>query len=624
MKYRSRIGYKIDRTLSGGIGKQLLIYAGVVLVLFLLLWCIAVLIHIPIQSEKAEGFGDFWTMLFFFYDGGLEGTLPNNRWFVYLVNLLGSIVMGGILIAAITNFLQNHTTKAEEGLLRYRMKNHSVFIGLDDSIIPLLNSCVEQNRDAVILSEEIASVVRKKLGKSLSQNRRNRIVVYHGERTDVKEITALNIAEAEEVFILPNPLSSDSDSQNLDVVKTIANICNEKERKGLKCTVVFKEDTVVTCFERSDVDESVKNNLVFNPVIYSDSIARALLSGHVYGNGFLDREPITADSSKYIDLFIFGLGEIGCGLFRQVVRQLHFPNYDKVKSRINLVGSDADFAYFRARFREFVTVAEDEIDQSILDIRLRSFLMADTSVIESALYNAISDPDSMVTIAVCSEDSSQALKQMISLPRTVFEQRIPVWVYKPDSHSLTDLMRKNSYYSNIVVFGDNVPLFLDEDSLLVAQRINWVYSEFSETKQIPTELPGEDEWKEKWVPTWESLSISKKWSNLHHSDSIPIKLRSLGINSSTKMNLTNDLVELLAKVEHNRWVAEILLAGYRPPTDLERQEAIQDRRLKNLLKDKLVHIDLCAYDDLLEDVNGVDVKEFDKVIETSIPLLIQD
>ena len=157
MKYRSRIGYKIDRTLSGGLGKQLLIYAGVVLVLFLLLWCIAVLIHIPIQSEKAEGFGDFWTMLFFFYDGGLEGTLPNNRWFVYLVNLLGSIVMGGILIAAITNFLQNHTTKAEEGLLRYRMKNHSVFIGLDDSIIPLLNSCVEQNRDAVILSEETAS-----------------------------------------------------------------------------------------------------------------------------------------------------------------------------------------------------------------------------------------------------------------------------------------------------------------------------------------------------------------------------------------------------------------------------------------------------------------------------------
>lgn len=127
MRYRSRVGHWLDRVLSGGLGKQLLIYAGVVLVLFLLLWCIAVLIHIPIQSEKAEGFGDFWTMLFFFYDGGLEGTLPNNRWFVYLVNLLGSIVMGGILIAAITNFLQNHTTKAEEGLLRYRMPVYIIY-----------------------------------------------------------------------------------------------------------------------------------------------------------------------------------------------------------------------------------------------------------------------------------------------------------------------------------------------------------------------------------------------------------------------------------------------------------------------------------------------------------------
>jgi len=90
------------------------------------------------------------------------------------------------------------------------------------------------------------------------------------------------------------------------------------------------------------------------------------------------------------------------------------------------------------------------------------------------------------------------------------------------------------------------------------------------------------------------------------------------------MDLTEDQIQLLAKVEHNRWVAETLLAGYRPPTDQERRDAIIDRRLKDMLKDKLVHLDLCAYDDLLEDMDGVDVKDFDKVIETCIPLMIQD
>lgn len=623
MRYRSHIGHRIDRSLSGGIVRQLIIYAVAVLILFLLLWCLAALVHVPIKSEKAEGFSDFWTMLFFFYDGGLEGTLPNNRWFVYLVNLIGSIVMGGILIATITNFLQNHTAKAEEGLLRYRMSNHTVFIGIDDSVIPLLKQCVEENRDAVILSEETAADIRTSISKGLSQKKDARVFVYHGERTDEKEIDALCLAEATEVFILPSHLFSDIDSTNLDVVKTIAKICREKGRKGLKCTAIFKEDATVTCFERSDIDESVKLSLVFNPVVYGDSIARALLSGQVYGNDVLDRDPIKAESDKFIELFIWGLGDIGRGLFCQAARQLHFPNYDKVKTRINLVGGENELAYFRARFREFVSVAEEESNQSILDIELRSFLMTNTSGIEAALNNTILDPNSIVTIAVCSEDSSQALKQVISLPRVVFEQRIPVWVNKPDTHSFTDLMRKNSYYSNIVVFGDCVPLCSDETSLLVAQRINWVYSEFSETKQIPTELPGEDEWKEKWVPTWESLSISKKWSNHHHADSIPIKLRSLGINPSTKMNLTNDMVQLLAKVEHNRWVAETLLAGYRPPTDLELQEAIKDRRLKNLLKDKLVHLDLCAYDDLLVDVNGIDVRDYDKVIEECIPLLLQ-
>ena len=620
----SRIGYKLDRTLSGGIGKQLLIYAGVVLLLFLLLWCIAILIHVPIESEKAEGFGDFWTMLFFFYDGGLEGTLPNNRWFVYLVNLLGSIVMGGILVATITNYLQNHTTKAEEGLLRYRMRNHTVFIGMNDSIIPLLKQCVEENRDAVILSEEVAADVRTTIGKYLSPKVYARVFVYHGERTNREEIEALCVTEASEVYIFPGLVFSDTDSTNLDVVETIARLCSNKGRTGLKCTAFFKDDATVTCFERSDVDKFVKQTLVFNPVIHGDSIARALLSGKVYGNDILDRDPITPGSDKFIELFIFGLGDIGRELFCQTARQLHFPNFDKVKSKINLVGSDADFAYFRARFREFVTIAEGESDQSILDIQLRSFLMTDTSGVETALYDAISDPNSIVTIAVCIENSALALKQVISLPRAVFEDGIPVWVYKPDSRSLTDLIAKNSFYSNIVVFGDRDQYSFVDKSLLIAQRINWVYSFYSETKLVPKNLPNEEEWTQKWIPAWESLSIAKKWSNLHHADSIPIKLRSIGINSSTKMDLTEDQIQLLAKVEHNRWVAETLLAGYRPPTDQERRDAIIDRRLKDMLKDKLVHLDLCAYDDLLEDMDGVDVKDFDKVIETCIPLMIQD
>ena len=624
MKYRSRIGYKLDRALSEGIGRQLIIYTVAVLALFLLLWSIAALIHIPIKSEKAEGFGDFWTMLFFFYDGGLEGTLPNNRWFVYLVNLLGSIVMGGILVATITNFLQNHTTKAEEGLLRYRMRNHTVFIGMGDSIIPLLIQCVEERRDALILSEEAATDVRTLIRKSLPQKVDAKVVVYHGQRKDEKEIEALWLAEATEVFILPCHLFADTDSTNLDVVKTIANICGEKGRKGLKCTAIFKDDATVTCFERSDIDEVVKKTLFFNPVVQSDSIARALLSGQVYGNDILDRDPITPESDRFIELFIFGLGDIGRGLFCQAARQLHFPNFDKVKSRINLVGSDTEFAYFRARFREFVTIAEGVSDQSILDIQLRSFLMTDTSGVEAALYDAISDPNSIVTIAVCTENSALALKQVISLPRAVFEDGTPVWVYKPDSHSLTDLIAKNSFYSNIVVFGDCDQSSFVDKSLLIAQRINWVYSFYSETKQVPKHLPNEEEWKQKWIPAWESLSIAKKWSNLHHADSIPIKLRSLGINLSKNMDLTNDNIQLLARVEHNRWVAETLLAGYRPPTDLEHQEAIKDRGLKNMLKDKLVHLDLCAYDDLLKDMNGVDVKDFDKVIEASIPLLMQE
>lgn len=705
-RWRSPYALKLDRFLSGRLGRQILVYFVFVITIFLILFGIAYLLRIPLGT-KGE---NFWTMLSFFYQG-VDGALPENRGFAYIVNFFGAILLGGILIAAITNFLLSNRDKAEKGLLRYRLSGHSVFIGYHDSMIPLIRSVITQNRYAVILSElpfaetkdqvvsrlrsddlnkqidlkkqindcikKIKSVKEKISGekdeetlkyfekdlkkfeqelekheqefetlenkfKELEKAIDSRLIVYHGQRTDFEDLESLRINDANEVYIFPDPSVSDTDSTNLEVVEQISLLCEGRVPK-LKCTTLFQQNAVVTCFERSDINDQIKKSLDFSPVIYGDAIARALLSGEVYKNEtyyswHLDRDGIYENSDDRVHFFIIGLGEIGQALFAEAVRQLHFPNFNRTKSTITLVGEQADIDSIKRRYREFFAVMDNSPLFSylgdFLDISVQTIPIECTQDLDLALNCAIDDPNEIVTVAVCLEHSAEALKQAISLPRCVFDNResVQVWLYKPDSDSLAKLIgkEKDSFYSNIILFGEPDKLFGSQDvqklskrDLIRAQRVNYVYK----NGKNPQDLPSGDEWEKTWVrgdKGWDSLSFRKKLSNYNCAYSIPVRMRSLGFNDINEFYISDEQLDTFSRVEHNRWVAENLIGGFRPPFYEERENMRKDRNLKEQNKDRLIHLDLCSSDDLLTNAEGIDVREYDKAIVKNIPLILQE
>lgn len=641
---RSRCVLKLDRALSGGMGRQILFYLLVVIACFLLLFGLGLLLKIPLKKEEL-GFNDFWSMLFYFYDGGLEGSQPGNRWFVYLVNILGSILMGGILIATITNFLMSNRDKAEKGLLRYRLSNHTIFIGIHESMFPLVRTALGGNGYVTILSELPLSEAKDMIVSGLKESiDTQRLIVYHGQRTNPDDLASLCLENAKEVFIFPEMSYPDTDSVNLDVVEAISNLRSVKDGKKLKCTAMFRHDAVVACFERADINKQIKGNLDFWPIIYGEAVTQALLSGNIYGNAFLDervrdsiRENITPDSYKRVHLFIIGLGEMGRALFVQAARQLHFPNFEKAKSVITLVGEQTKIDALKARYREFFAVA-DHADifsylGDFLDISVQTIPAGNVQDLDTALNNAANNSDELVTVAVCTEDSAEAQKKAISLPRAIYEKQIPVWLYKPDSVALAKMIGQDSFYSNIVIFGEPDKLFgdinkqsNDDRDLIYAQRLNWVYDyvrkKWDELHQyeMPDYLPAGEECEAKW----NQLSIRHKWSNLNNAYSIPIKLRSLGISAEGIDHLTEDQIDIISRVEHNRWVAENLLGGYRPATLSEKQEIeASEGKEKEDFKKRLIHVDLCRYDDLLLDGDGRDVRIFDQALVKCIPLILQ-
>lgn len=619
---------KLDRALSGGMGRQVFIYLLVVVVTFFALFGIALLFKIRLVSEKVPDaeFSDLWKMLFFFYDGGLEGTRPDNHWFVYLANILGSILMGGLLIAAITNYLLSNRDKAEKGLLRYRKKGHTVFIGCHEAMIPLVKNVLNRNESVVVLSElpfdEAKDFILSKLNE-MPADRVEKLIVYHGFRTRLDDLESLCLNEARELFIFPSSMFQDSDSVNLDVVENISKkICNGGRK--LKCTTVFQHNAVVACFERDDVDLKLTDKLDFTPVIYGDAVAQSLLSGKR-----LDRESITEDSDKFVHLFVLGLGEIGQAVFTQAVRRLHFPNYKKAKSRITLVGEQSEINAVKTSYREFFAVADKSEKYAylgdFLDVSVNTILRDDMDGRDSAITEAVSNPDELVTIAICLEDSSEALRRAISFPWEVYDKSVPIWLYKPDSDSLVSLLRKEdnkgnkTFYSNISLFGDpeNLSIDIDPKTMAIARRLFRLYHN-SGDKQ------------------WDESDIKEKWSNINAACFIPTVLHSLCLREDEAERMNEMRLDTFYKVEHNRWVAATLLGGHRPPTSTERDEmvtrqgneAFVEKAVKDDKKNNhFIHIDLCASEDIVLVHNGkdvVDVRKYDRANINNIPKLFQE
>ena len=115
---------------------------------------------------------------------------------------------------------------------------------------------------------------------------------------------------------------------------------------------------------------------------------------------------------------------------------------------------------------------------------------------------------------------------------------------------------------------------------------------------------------------WKSLMTVHRWSNIYNAHSIPTKLRSFGAEEPADLWNDSVLIERMARVEHNRWVMERLIQGYRPATVEEEQmvefEPDKEKRKKKkkaLEQDIFAHICLKPYDALSKSF-----KDYDRMI----------
>ena len=140
---------------------------------------------------------------------------------------------------------------------------------------------------------------------------------------------------------------------------------------------------------------------------------------------------------------------------------------------------------------------------------------------------------------------------------------------------------------------------------------------------------------------WRKIdSFNIRYSNINNVMTIATKMRSLGHDENDWEKfyaLSQEEVELISAVEHNRWSVDRLILGFRPPRNNEREEIkanirqiicareqggdMPEEYLKDVYKKKKIHYDLCAYRELDVDKTGQNVRLYDYDLTACIPLI---
>jgi voltage-gated potassium channel Kch len=190
--------------------------------------------------------------------------------------------------------------------------------------------------------------------------------------------------------------------------------------------------------------------------------------------------------------------------------------------------------------------------------------------------------DMKTSIVVCVDSEQSALELGMQIRQMTEGKKIPCAIYMMQSRGILRLLEQGGSAlpgsSGFHVFGFQGDAVANDSADRFARNFHKGYLQLNARNGKPV-LPGGEE------PTgqkWENLSEDLRDSNRQASEHMYIKLRSIGLEAAEESDtrpaiaeLTPEQIEILADVEHRRWMAERRMANwtYAAHKDVQRRES---------------------------------------------------
>ena len=393
--------------------------------------------------------------------------------------------------------------------------------------------------------------------------------------------------------------------------------------KRLICHLLVQDNRTLRMLQTCDLNDAVRQKID----VYPFSMDEVWSQGVV-----LDYESITIQSEKHVHLVIFGMDEMAEMVAIQAAHVAHYPNYVRnhsLRTRITMIDAQAEqkSVGFIKRYQHlfdnsYYRVVKPSEENAIVlfhkpmyEGKREDFVDVEWEFVDAESWNVdvrdklrlwSKDEKQLLTVVLADKDVYKNKSDSLLLPQELYHRSIPIHIYSPQNE------------------GYDVTLPL----VRMAKNVNYIYGRcYNENVE---------DWKgylrysveidlEERERSWAKLSNVKRMSSIYNAMTIPVKMRSVGLNETDWdkfYDIPQQDIELLAQVEHNRWSVEELILGFRPCTDKETEIIDADvATQKDAFKARKIHYDLRAYNDLRPDKTGRGVQVYDLCLSSCLPLI---
>ena len=562
---------------------------------------------------------------------------------------LGVILLSGVLIPVVTNFLRKTGERYITGTRdKYNWKGHTLFLGYDDMMIQTLKEALGTGTKVVVAVPDHVLEVRSKLGGVLLEKELAMVEVVQCNMCDKIELTKRAcVKEAARVFLIGQPDDPTHDANNFKSLDVLSEIIDSDAQlseapsdkvqpdKALPEVYLYiRNRASFSLIQRQGYVRENKSNLhkKTNPFNFYENIAGNLLTGFDRNVELMkldyhnNSRNLAVCPERDVHLVILGMTEMGMALAREVLMVAHYPGH---RVKITLVDENAreQMFFFTGRYKDLfklcrytfqdldgVETAPEQatIEEEMLDV---SFEFIKGSVAHPELMKLLEtwagDEKQLLTLAICTNDSPRNMAVALYLPRTLVEgeNAVPVWVYQQGDDSLKEFM-SHKYYKSLRTFS---PSEYGGLSLCGSLAVRWAEEVGRAYEQSSM--------KSNKGKTWEDMTQYERWSSLYNVRSIIAKLRGLGYElqmddkgdkkigitcfstypptDCPSLDLEYPQIVALGRTEHIRWMVDTLTKGFRPTTEEEHANVLSDTEHKNHLKTTIfAHDDIRPFDQL--------------------------
>lgn len=527
---------------------------GVLWVATFLLGYIGVRKQLTARDEIWSLWDPFYRSLqLFILEDSVVVSSPILSWELEIARFLSPAVTAYTAIAAVLVVFRE---RLQAFRLRH-IKDHVVICGMGQKGLLLAKGFHEKGNRIVVIEKDTDN-------DNLEHCREHGMIVLIGNATDRGLLQKAHVQKARYLISVCG-----DGGVNAEVAVHAREMVRDRKGKVLTCLVHIVNPQLCSLLREQEIATQRADLFRLEFFNVFESGARAMLNEYP---GFGEKQIAEGHQPH---LLIVGLGRMGESMVVHAARQwrdIHPPTAERL--RISIIDETAEQKKESLYLRYLGIEKVCDLIPIQMDINSPEFQHARFLFDSNGYCN-------VAAVYVCLDDDSSGLSAALALHQRLRDHSIPIVVRMTHDAGLATLLQgeEESSFESLHAFG-----LLDQTckpDLLLGGTNEIIASAVHEEFVRHLKEKGETPQTHSSIVSWDELPEHLKESNRRQADHIGIKLKAVGCSiapltdwDAVLFQFTSEEIELMAEMEHERWVKERLDDGWRYGTERDVEKKI--------------------------------------------------